>query len=265
MKKFYVIAAIITFFYICSKVTFPDAHPPEDIDNQPEDIILPDTTEMQILPENEEMYLSIEDEVIICLAYVEDYKSTSYFCGSRWTIGYGSTTYANGERVKPGEQITKLDAQKCARSFLRKYVFPYIDKYVTKPLTRQEIIGISMFIYNVGPGNFIKSDFLQALNEGMTPFETTRRMTQFTKSAGRFAPGLLKREWVQSAIYCEYITPYELLELTPAGFYNYGIGEFFINSYPSWDGYYNYKLNSDFVEDFLRKNKATGTSVYDII
>jgi hypothetical protein len=122
-----------------------------------------------------------------------------------------------------------------------------------------------MFIYNVGPGNFIKSDFLQALNEGMTPFETTRRMTQFTNSAGRFAPGLLKREWVQSAIYCGYITPYELLDLTPAGFYNYGIGEFFINSYPSWDGYYNYKLNSDFVEDFLRKNKATGTSVYDII
>ena len=79
MKKFYVIAAIITFFYICGKVALLSPHPPKDIEKQPEDIILPDTTEMQILPENEEMYLSIEDEVIICLAYVEDYKSTSYF------------------------------------------------------------------------------------------------------------------------------------------------------------------------------------------
>ena len=265
MKKFYVIAAIITFFYICSKVTLPDSHHPEDIEEQPKDIILPDTTEIQILPENKKMYLSIEDEIIICLAYVEDYKPVSYFCGSRWTIGYGSTTYANGERVKPGEQIEMLDAQKCVRSFLRKYVFPYIDRYVTKPLTRQEIIGTSMFIYNVGPGNFIKSDFLQAVNGGMTPLEATRRMTQFTKSAGHFAPGLLKREWVQSAIYCGYITPYELLELTPAGFYNYEIREFFMSSSPAWDGYYNYKFSSDFVEEFLRKNKATGRSVYDII
>lgn len=158
-----------------------------------------------------------------------------------------------------------LDAQKCARAHLRKYVFPYIDKYVKRPLTQQEIIGTSLFIYNIGPGNFKKSAFLQAVNSGKNPTECVRRMTEFTKSAGKIATGLLKREWVQGAIYCGYITPYDLLELMPCGFYNYGLNEFYSSTTRAWDGYYNIKYSEDGVKKFLQKNKSRTNRVIDII
>ena len=285
MKKFYIIAAIITVLYAGRNAWISITHPSRDIDsprvektdevrNTPKNhqtSNTPDTNlgieediSATVLPENRDFYLSIEDEIIICIAYVENYYSQAYFCGARWTIGYGSTIYADGSRVKSGDTISMIDAQNCARTHLRKRVFPYIDKYVKRELSRAEIIGTSLFIYNVGAGNFANSAFLQAVNDGQSAVECVRRMTEFTKSAGQFAPGLLKREWVQGAIYCGYISPYDLLDLTPAGFYNYGVGEYFGSS-RSWDGYYNPKYSDKAIKNFLLKNRGSGTRVIDIV
>lgn len=265
MKKFYFLAAVITILYAGRGLLVDKLHPPQDIDSHTEVLSDTDDINIEISPQNRETYLNIEDEILICLAYVENFSSQSYFCGSKWTIGYGSTIYADGRKVQSNQNITMLDAQKCARTHLRKYVFPYIDKYVKRALTRQEIIGTSLFIYNIGPGNFKKSAFLQAVNAGEKPAECVRRMTQFTKSAGKTATGLLKREWVQGAIYCGYITPYDLLELSPCGFYNYGLNEFYSSTTRAWDGYYNIKYSEDIVKKFLQKNRSQTNRVIDII
>ena len=279
MKKFYITAIIITVLYALhspskgtstadTPVNLTSVRAPQvlpDDDNQSAYDDWKDDVPLEIAPQNQDFYLGLEDELIICLAYVEDYKPTSYFCGKRWTIGYGSTIYADGTRVKSNEKIDMLSAQKCVRAHLRKHVFPYIDQYVKRPLTRQEIIGTSMFIYNVGPGNFKNSDFLKALNNGVAPFECSRRMTEFTKSAGKVAKGLLKREWVQSAIYCGYITPYDLLELKPAGFYNYSVEHFYKTPTRLRDGYYKYDFSQQKLQDFLKDNRASSKRVIDII
>ena len=288
MKKFYIIAIIITVLYAGFNVTFDMVYPTRDIEpssiaeiveetyTQPElrsvkttniDKKLTDEKlpTVQFLSENNNSGLSVEDELIICIAYVENFYSQSYFCGARWTIGYGSTIYANGSRVQSGEHISMLAAQNCARTHLRRRVFPYINKYVKRELSRAEIIGTSLFIYNVGAGNFASSAFLKAVNRGEDPVECVRRMTEFTKSAGKEAPGLLKREWVQGAIYCGYITPYDLLELKPAGFYNYGVDEYYSGNHRSWDGYYNPKYSSNDIKKFLHKNRGTSRRVIDII
>ena len=285
MKKFYITAIIITVLYalrspskdpsvidvsaaplpVSEKIATRASQITPDDENQSAYDDWKDDVPLEISPKNEDFYLGIEDELIICLAYVEDYKSTSYFCGKRWTIGYGSTIYTDGTRVKSNETIDMLSAQKCVRAHLRKHVFPYIDQYVKRPLTRQEIIGTSMFVYNIGPGNFKNSDFLQALNNGVTPFECSRRMTEFTKSAGKVAKGLLKREWVQSAIYCGYITPYDLLELKPAGFYNYRVEDFYKSPHRMNDGYYSYDFSNQKLQEFLHDNRTSSRRVIDII
>lgn len=216
----------------------------------------------EVSPQDEAVYLSLEDELIICIAYVEDYYSRSYFCGSRWTIGYGSTYYSDGTPVRPYEHIDKLTAQKCVRTHLRKRVFPYINKYIKKELSRREMIATCMFVYNIGSGNFKKSSFLRAVNKGLSPIECARRMTEFTKSAGKTAPGLLKRSWIQAAIYCGYITPYDLLELKPAGFYNYPVSTFCTKGH---DGYYNYDFSSKKLNKFKKDNYVTKRRVIDII
>lgn len=264
MKKFYFLAAVITIFYACRGSLVNLLHPPRDIDHPVEEV-LSDSVQNAPSLQNREVYLNIEDETIICLAYVENFSPRSYFCGSKWTIGYGSTFYADGQKVQSNQSIAMLDAQKCVRAHLRKYVFPCIDKYVKKPLTDQEIIGTCMFIYNIGPGNFKKSAFLHAVNAGEKPLECVRRMTEFTKSAGKTAPGLLKREWVQGAIYCGYLTPYDLLELKPCGFYNYELNEFLNSTARSWDGFYNISYSEDVIKKFLQKNRGQTDRVIDII
>ena len=265
MKKFYILAAIITILYMARGAVIDLMHPPRDIADNAIDTLVQDTTRVQILPQNRELYLGVEDELIICLAYVEEFRAQSYWDGGVWTIGYGSTIHIDGSRVRSGETISMLDAQKHVRSHLRKYVFPYIDKYVQRPLSRQEILGTSMFIYNIGAGNFRKSDFLQAVNEGQPPVECARRMTEFTRASGRFAPGLLKREWVQGAIYCGYLTHFDLLDFTPGGLYNFGVDEYYQSTTRSWDGYYNPKYSPEDIKDFRIKSASSKLKVFDII
>lgn len=266
MKKFYVIALIISIIYAYNNLSEDSRHPPRDIEISSNELCMADedTVSIETSP-NKETYLNVEDEVLICLAYVENYSERSYFCGKRWTIGYGSTYYADGTRVQSNEQITMLQAQKCVRQHLRRYVFPYIDKYVKRRLSRQEIIGTSMFIYNIGSENFKQSAFLQAVNNGKSSKECARRMTEFSKSGGKTALGLLKREWVQGAIYCGHISPHELLNLKPAGFYNFGLSEFYNNQYRLWDGFYDYNFSQQKIKSFLHKNKSNDLRVIDII
>ena len=215
----------------------------------------------EVTPQDEEIYLNLEDELLICIAYVEDYSSTAYFCGARWTIGYGLTYYPNNSSVKRHDTIDKLTAQKYTKYHLRKRVFPYVNKYIKRKLTRQELIGTCMFVYNIGSGNFKKSAFLKAVNNGLSPLQCARRMTEFTKSAGRFAPGLVKRSWIQAAIYCDYLSPYDLLDLKPAGFYNESVSYFTLGR--AQDGYYNYNFSK--LQGFLKKNKCLSHSVFDIL
>ena len=158
MKKFYFLAAVITIIHICRSPLINLLHPPQDIDHSVENV-LSGTDGKEFSLYDKETFSEIEDEIIVCLAYVEDFSSRSYFCGSKWTIGYGSTCYADGQPVQCNQSITMFEARECARAHLRKYVFPCIDIYVKKPLNRQEIIGTSMFIYNIGSGNFKKSAF----------------------------------------------------------------------------------------------------------
>ena len=226
------------------------------------DYIEDDEPPPEVSQQDEEIYLNLEDELIICIAYVEGYYSESYFCGSRWTIGYGSTYYSDGSSVRRFERIDKLTAQKCIRTHLRKRVFPYINKYIKKDLSRQEMIATCMFVYNIGSGNFKKSTFLKAVNNGLSPIECARRMTEFTKSAGKTAPGLLKRSWVQAAIYCGYLSPYDFLELKPEGFYNYPVSTFCTKGK---DGYYNYDFSQKKLRKFLKDNQTSKRRVIDII
>lgn len=92
--------------------------------------------------------------MIACIAYVENYFPTSYFCGARWTIGYGTTGYADGKKVLPNQRISKKEAQNCVRHHLRSYVFPVIDQYVERELSEGEMLATCLFIYNIGGGNF---------------------------------------------------------------------------------------------------------------
>lgn len=222
---------------------------------------------------NGKTYRGLEDELIACIAYVENYFPTSYFCGARWTIGYGTTGYADGKKVLPNQRISKKEAQNCVRHHLRSYVFPVIDQYVERELSEGEMLATCLFIYNIGGGNFANQKgigrscaFLKALNDNKSSQECARKMTEFYRSAGKKVDGLLKRRWVEGAIFCGYLTAEDILQLEPAGFYNSrSLNDYYVSSRPDRDGFYSYRFDQDTVQRFLDQNRGTNKRVIDII
>ncbi len=185
-----------------------------------------------ICQKNLERCERLENEMLVCIAFVEDFISKPYFCGARWTIGYGSTVLADGKRVtKKTPAISKAKAKNLTLSHIRKHIYPFF-KYVKRELSDEEILGTVMFIYNIGGENFSgydekhnkipgkkASSFLTAVNKGERGIDCATKMTGFCASGNKRANGLLKRHWVQGAVFCGILTPQMLLDLQPAKFY----------------------------------------------
>lgn len=227
---------------------------------------------LQTVTLNGKSYPGLEEEVLACIAYVENFSDTAYFCGAKWTIGYGTTAYPDGSSVSPGQRITRKYALECVRRHLRRYVFPVIETSVEKQLSQNEMIATCLFVYNIGGGNFTNRKgmgpcaFLNALNNNESAEECARKMTECRYAAGNVAEGLLKRRWVEGAIFCGYLTPTEILLLNPAGFYNVrGLNEYYTGYRPDRDGLYSFRYDQDTVENFLDRNRGNCKRVKDII
>lgn len=205
------------------------------------------------------------EELLICIAYTENFYAEPYFCGAKWTAGYGSTIDVYGNRITPSYgRVSKEFAKQCVFTHLRKRVFPYVRRYVKRPLTKSEFLGCCLFVYGAGNGNFAKSAFLKAVNRGETPYQCARKMTGFTKSAGKRANGLLKRYWIVGAIYCGYLTPSDLKQMRPAGMYNYNVAYFYHKGCGDEDGFWSYDFSAQKIKRFCRENYS-GYSVAHII
>lgn len=234
---------------------------------------------------------SIIEKIFIGIAYVEDFgkgtdpkrftpeaKAAIYHCGAAYTTGYGSTVYPEGKRVKKNDKkISKAYAKECAFAHLRKFVFPFIYRYVDVELSEEEAIGVCMFIYNVGGENFSghrmtgekfaeASEFLKAINQKQEVEACARKMTGFRSSGGKRAVGLLKRHWVQAAIFCGHLKVESLLKLKPANFYNIkDLSMLFANSNGDADDFYTYKHDSKTIDWFLNGNVSVEKSTYKIL
>ena len=237
---------------------------------------LAETENVDAKSANEACYKECLEDVFICTAYIEDFSSTPYFCGMRWTYGYGSTIDLKGERVtEHTPPITKEQGKETVYMHLEKHVRPFL-KYVERPLQREEMITTCLFIYNTGGTNFSgynekgekvgnPSQFLCALNNREDAASCARKLTGFRSSNGKQAKGLLKRRWVEAAIFLRVITPNDLLDLQPANFYNADVDFYYENTRPDADNYYTYDFSDEIREKFLEENSNLPTCVRDII
>lgn len=82
----------------------------------------------------------------------------------KYTIGYGTTTYSNGVKVKEGDQITEEEATNLMHQYLQSKVEP-LKKYITNwdKLPQQVKEGLFSIVYRGGSLDKSK-DFADALN-----------------------------------------------------------------------------------------------------
>ena len=94
----------------------------------------------------------------LCLTAYRDAAGT-------WTIGYGSTRYHDGKRVKPGDKLAnELQAAALLSNTLGQFE-DAVNRLVKVPLTQNQYDALVSFTYNEGTGALKESSLLAALNQ----------------------------------------------------------------------------------------------------
>jgi len=127
------------------------------------------------------------------IAMHEGYRDKAYIPvpGDVPTIGYGSTTYADGSKVKPGDTITR----KAATELLGNKVNMFerqVKSCVKVPLMQYEYDAYVSLTYNIGGQAFCNSTLVRKLNtydyEG-----ACREILKWNKFKGKPLQGLTNR------------------------------------------------------------------------
>lgn len=102
-----------------------------------------------------------------CLKLVkkwEGFYSKAYLCPANvWTVGYGTTKWANGKAVKPGDTITESEAVKLLEKQVNEHAST-IEQYVTVKLSQSQFDALASFQYNLGKHILKGSKLLRCLN-----------------------------------------------------------------------------------------------------
>ena len=82
-----------------------------------------------------------------------------------WTIGFGTTIYPNGIRVKKGDTCTEAQAKVYMQNDLKKFEHAVNDA-VNIPLNQNQFDALVSLTYNIGAAAFSKSTLVKKLNAG---------------------------------------------------------------------------------------------------
>lgn len=132
----------------------------------------------------------------------EGFRADSYLCpASIATIGFGSTMWSDGKKVKLGQRISMEEADK-----LLMWELTNKTKALPKLSVNQNMLdSIISFVYNLGLGAFTKSTLYKKINAN--PFDPTIRdeFMKWTKARVngelKTLPGLVKRRKEEADLY----------------------------------------------------------------
>lgn len=119
----------------------------------------------------------------------EGFRNRAYKCPAGvLSIGYGSTTYADGTKVKEGDEISEGTAEALLTDYLIKNVRPKLEEL---NLNDSQTAALESLIYNIGWTAFSKSKCYKALKE--KDWGTFYKEYTWITGGGKFLLGLAKR------------------------------------------------------------------------
>jgi GH24 family phage-related lysozyme (muramidase) len=131
----------------------------------------------------------------------EGCKLTAYKCPAGvWTIGIGSTRYADGSAVKQGQTLANEEA---ALLLLSKTLAPYEHAVnaIKVELTQNEFDALVSLTYNIGAANFASSTLVKMLKAGDDKAEIAKQFLRWNKAAGKELEGLTRRRNAEAELF----------------------------------------------------------------
>ena len=131
----------------------------------------------------------------------EGLRLRAYLCPAGLpTIGYGSTWYENGSKVKMGDVIT-IDRADRLLLFTVAEFEKQVDTLVTSAINANQLGALTSFAFNVGIGNFRKSTLLRLVNANPNNPAIRTEFGKWTRANGNILKGLVTRRQAEADLY----------------------------------------------------------------
>ena len=135
------------------------------------------------------------------IKHFEGCKLKAYLCPAKvWTIGYGSTFYEDGSKVKEGDTITQQRADEFLSVMVAKFKFG-VKAVVTSQVNENQIGALTSFAFNVGVGALKSSTLLKVVNQNPNSPDVGIQFAKWTKAGGKVLNGLVRRREAETKLY----------------------------------------------------------------
>lgn len=131
----------------------------------------------------------------------EGFRSKAYLCPAGvWTIGYGTTVYPDGSRVRKSD---KFDEWQCEAFFLHDVnkFSKIIDAFTTDKVNQNQFNALVVFAYSVGAEALRKSTLLKMVNENPNNPKIKGEFLKWVYADGKKLFGLVKRRNEEADLY----------------------------------------------------------------
>jgi lysozyme len=136
----------------------------------------------------------INDEGKRVIKESEGFRNFAYKCPAGvWTIGYGSTFYLDGSKVKAGDEITQEHALVLLDEILERYEH-CVRLSCTYIYSYNEYSALVSFCYNIGETAFRKSTLCKYMNvKEFDRILIAKEFMRWIKINGKISKGLKMR------------------------------------------------------------------------
>lgn len=117
-----------------------------------------------------------------------------------WTIGFGTTMYADGRKVKKGDIITQAQAEMLLQAQIATVYGWAVNMYVKVKITQAMYDALTSLTYNIGVGGFKNSTLLKKLNK-KDYIGCADGFLAWNKGGGKVLPVLVRRRALERALF----------------------------------------------------------------
>jgi len=146
--------------------------------------------------------MKIGTEGIALIIEFEGCKLSAYKCPAGvWTIGIGSTRYANGSKVKEGDKLRdESEADELLKATLATFTHA-VNTAIHPPMSQNEFDALVCLCYNIGTTGFATSTLVKLFNAGVTKNEISRQFLRWDKAGGKPLAGLTRRRKAEMTLF----------------------------------------------------------------
>jgi lysozyme len=120
-----------------------------------------------------------------------------------WTIGYGTTFYTNGIKVKETDNpISQAEATNLLIEVLKHYE-QSVDSFCRDDITQNQFDALVSFCYNVGAGSLKSSTLLKKVNVNPNDETISLEFMKWNKGGGKVLKGLTERRKAEADLYVQ--------------------------------------------------------------